>query len=406
MNNTNQKPSLDQTIDSVQLLDLKTQYQSIKKEIDQAIAEVCESQHFIMGPVVQRFEKQIETYCGCHHAIGVSSGSDALLIALMALEITSGHEVITTPFTFFATGGAIARVGATPVFCDIDADTYNLDPEAVETYIESNCEIKAGKLINIKTGNEVKAIMPVHLFGQATHMEEIMSLAKKFDLKVIEDAAQAIGAKTAEGKTAGTQGDIGCYSFFPSKNLGAFGDGGMVVTNDDELAERLRILRVHGGKPKYYHAFIGGNFRLDALQAAVLEVKLKHLDKWTAARQANAQEYNEQLNGIENIKTPVEIEGAHHIYNQYTIASLDGAPKRDSIREQLTEMKIGTEVYYPVPLHLQECFSYLGYAQGDIPKAEKAANSVFSIPIHPELMAAEIQHVSQTLSRILESSKS
>ncbi len=394
------------SIEGVPLLDLKSQYRSIKSEIDQAIAEVCESQHFIMGPVVQRFEKQIENYCGCKNAIGVSSGSDALLIALMALEITAGHEVITTPFTFFATGGAIARVGATPAFCDIDPDTYNLDPKSVENYIEKNCDIKDGKLINRHTGNEVKAIMPVHLFGQATHMEEIMRIAAKFDLHVVEDAAQAIGAKTKEGKTAGTIGDIGCYSFFPSKNLGAFGDGGMVVTNNDELAERLRILRVHGGKPKYYHAFIGGNFRLDALQAAVLEVKLKHLDEWTKARQKNAQKYNELLSSIKTIKTPTEISGTHHIYNQYTIAAVDHSLDRNHIREQLTENNIGVEVYYPVPLHLQECFNYLGHARGDIPVAERAAKDVFSIPIHPELSDDEIGYVVDVLSTIVEVSDS
>lgn len=248
------------------------------------------------------------------------------------------------------------------------------------------------------------AIMPVHLFGQATHMQEIMSLAKKFNLKVVEDAAQAIGARTTEGLSAGTLGDIGCYSFFPSKNLGAFGDGGMVVTNNDELAERLRILRVHGGKPKYYHAFIGGNFRLDALQAAILEVKLKYLDQWTAARQANARQYNERLNGIESIKTPVEITGSHHIYNQYTIATIDDTLDRDQIRAQLTERKVGTEIYYPVPLHLQECFSYLAYKAGDLPIAETAASSVLSIPIHPELATGEVAHVADALSIILQSS--
>ena len=247
------------------------------------------------------------------------------------------------------------------------------------------------------------AIMPVHLFGQATHMNEIMSLAAKYDLKIVEDAAQAIGAKTCDGIFAGTIGDIGCYSFFPSKNLGAFGDGGMVVTNDDELAERLRILRVHGGKPKYYHAFVGGNFRLDALQAAILEVKLKYLDQWTAARQTNARQYNELLHGIKSIKTPVKISGSHHIYNQYTIASVGEPMARDEIRARLTEQKISTVVYYPIPLHLQECFNYLGYSTGDMPVAEKAANSVFSIPIHPELATEEVTHVADSLSEILQS---
>ena len=400
MNNPAQKNTMHKPVDGVPLLNLKSQYRSIKKEIDQAIAEVCDSQYFIMGPVVQRFEEQIATYCGCEHAIGVSSGSDAILVALMAMEIHQGHEVITTPFTFFATGGAVARVGATPVFCDIDADTYNLDPQAVEEYIESHCKQADGKLINKKTGNEVKAIMPVHLFGQVTHMDGIMRVAEQFNLRVIEDAAQAIGAKTVEGKSAGTIGDVGCYSFFPSKNLGAFGDGGMVVTNDTELAERLRILRVHGGKPKYYHAFIGGNFRLDALQAGILEVKLKYLDQWTEARQANAARYNELLANNIYFKTPVEISGSHHIYNQYTLATNNNGISRDAVREKLGKLNIGSEIYYPVPLHLQECFSYLGHEKGSIPVAELAAESVFSIPIHPELESEELEYVAEILNTI------
>lgn len=384
-------------ITSVPLLDLKSQYQSIKTEIDQAIAEVCESQHFIMGPVVQRFEEAVASYSNSKFAIGVSSGSDALLIALMALEIEHGHDVITSPFTFFATGGAIARVGATPVFCDIDPETYNLSAASVEQFIESNCDFSNGTLTNKLTGNTVKTIIPVHLFGQTADMPAIMAVARKYGLTVIEDAAQAIGAQSATGDSAGTIGDIGCFSFFPSKNLGAFGDAGMVVCNDPEIAERLKILRVHGGKPKYYHSFIGGNFRLDAIQAAVLEVKLKYLDKWTRTRQLHAHSYNELLADSAYLKRPTETPGGRHIYNQYTLL-VDEKTNRDEVRSYLSEHQIGSEIYYPVPLHLQECFKYLGYSAGDFPISENAAESVFSIPVHPELTVPEMEYVAEKLN--------
>lgn len=396
----NHSDSTNGKIQSVPMLDLKSQYQSLKTEIDAAVAEVLESQYFIMGPVVQRFEKKIAEYCGCDHAIGVSSGSDALLVALMALDIGPGQDVITSPFTFFATGGAIARLGATPVYCDINPDTYNLDPDSIASYIDSHCEYKSGVLNNKKTGNQVKAIIPVHLFGQAAHMDGIMALANQYGLKVIEDAAQAIGSKTDTGHSAGTIGDIGCYSFFPSKNLGAFGDAGMVVTNDPELAERLSILRLHGSKPKYYHAFIGGNFRLDAIQAAVLEVKLSHLDSWTSARQANIKRYNEILSSVDALKLPFEVPKARHIYNQYTLSTINSPVSRDMAREKLAELKISTEIYYPVPLHLQECFKYLGYQKGDVPIAESAALNVFSIPIHPELSSHELEYVADSICNL------
>ena len=277
----------------VPLLDLKAQYASLKTEIAEAINEVCESQRFIMGPKVAELEQQIAEYSQCSHGIGVSSGSDALLVALMALDIGSGSEVITTPYTFFATGGAVSRVGARPVFCDIDPTTYNLSPEAVVEFIAKQCTLRDNRLINNRTGDVIKAIIPVHLYGMTADMEPLMEIARKNHLKVIEDAAQAIGSEDSNGRRAGSIADIGCFSFFPSKNLGAFGDAGMCTSNNPELAEKLKILRAHGGKPKYYHSLIGGNFRIDALQAAVLSVKLNYLDSWTAQRQENARYYDE-----------------------------------------------------------------------------------------------------------------
>ena len=382
-------------VTSVPLLDLKAQYRGIRDEIRVALDEVCESQYFVMGPKVSQFEQEVAEYSRVDHAIGVSSGSDALLVALMALDIGPGHEVLTTPFTFFATGGAIARLGATPVFCDIDPETYNLSAESASGFISKHCVIKNGELVNKNTDRTVKAIMPVHLFGQTADMNPIMSLAKENNLYVIEDAAQAIGAETSHGESAGSVGDIGCFSFFPSKNLGAFGDGGMVVTNNEALAEKLRVLRVHGGKPKYYHAMIGGNFRLDALQAAVLSVKLKHLDDWTAGRQRNADNYDELFAAnCPGIAAPLRIEGGHHIFNQYTIR----VNNRDALRAHLNEHNIGSEVYYPVPLHLQECFSSLGYSRGDFPVSEEAAESVISVPVYPEVSKAQQQYVVETIA--------
>lgn len=377
-------------VTSVPLLDLKAQYRGIRDEIKVALDEVCESQYFVMGPMVARFEKEVATYSRVDHAIGVSSGSDALLVALMALDIGPEHEVLTTPFTFFATGGAIARLGATPVFCDIDPATYNLSADSVNAFIREQCVMKDGVLVNKKSNRTIKAVMPVHLFGQTADMAPLIALAKENNLYVIEDAAQAIGAESGDGVRAGSIGDIGCFSFFPSKNLGAFGDGGMVVTQNEELAEKLRVLRVHGGKPKYYHAMIGGNFRLDALQAAVLSVKLKYLDEWTTGRQKNADRYDE-LFGAEcpDITAPYRIDGGRHIFNQYTVR----VNNRDDLRAHLNDKKIGSEVYYPVPLHLQECFSSLGYQKGDFPVSEEAAQSVISVPVYPEVSSAQQQYV-------------
>ena len=357
----------------VPLLDLKAQYNSIREEILKVTQEVYESQYFILGPRVEALEKEISDYCSSKYATGVTSGTDALLISLIAADIGDEDIVITTPYTFFATAGSIARTGAVPVFVDIDPDTYNISTDGIENNVNAMTDDQRSRL---------KAIMPVHLYGQCADMDPILKIAKKHDLVVIEDAAQAIGAEY-KGKRAGSIGDFGCFSFFPSKNLGAFGDGGIVTTNSDELYEKLKILRVHGSYPKYYHKIIGGNFRLDALQAAIVSVKLKHLDGWTAARQGNANRYRELFTsaGLDNIKLPVESQG-RHIYNQFVISV---PKKRDDLRLFLQEAEIGTEVYYPVTMHLQDCFSYLSYKKGDFPISEHAASHTLALPIYPEL---------------------
>jgi len=376
----------------VPLLDLKAQYTQIKEEIKQKIDDVCESQYFILGPSVKKLESQVADYSQCSFGVGVSSGTDALLIALMALEVGPGDEVITSPYTFFATAGAIARVGATPIFCDVDPITYNLSPKAVQEFISTQCELESGILKNKKSGGIVKVILPVHLYGQVADMEPLLEIAKENNLRVVEDAAQAIGSEYAGGKRAGSMGDIGCFSFFPSKNLGAFGDGGMCVTNNEELADRLRILRAHGSKPKYYHAHIGGNFRLDEIQAAVLLVKLKYLDGWTEGRQHNADLYSKLFEEAcldKHVITPVSTQGYRHIYNQYVLR----VEKRDELRKYLSDKNIGTEIYYPVPLHIQDCFSYLGYSAKDCKESIKAAESTVAIPIYPELTGEQQKYV-------------
>ena len=388
---------------TVPLLDLKPQYQAIKQDVDAAIARVCASQMFILGPEVQALESAIAQYSGAKFGIGMSSGTDALLIALMAFDIGHGDEVITSSFSFFATGGTVARTGARPVYVDIDPRTYNIAPSAVEKFIAAECESRAGKLINKKTGGIVRAIVPVHLYGQMADMDPLVQIARKHGLRVIEDAAQAIGSEYPHNRRAGSFGDIGCFSFFPTKNLGGFGDGGLCTANDPEIAEKLRILRVHGGKPKYYHAVIGGNFRLDELQAAVLNVKLKHLDAWTAGRQRNAAYYDRAFAAAklgERVKTPVALPGYRHIYNQYCIR----VPERDRMRAHLTECHIGTEIYYPVPLHLQKCFEYLGYRLGDLPESEKAANETLALPIYPELTSEQLQYVVDSVARFVHGS--
>ena len=359
----------------VPLLDLNAQLQTIEKDVKAAVNEVIDSTRYIMGPKVVKLEEQIAEYAGVKYATGVSSGTDALLISLMALDIGPGDIVITTPFSFFATAGVIARLGATPAFVDIDPDTYNLSPDALRHWFGANKE----KI------DKVKAIIPVHLYGQCADMDPILEIAGEYNIPVIEDAAQAIGARypsKAGIKKAGSMGTMGCFSFFPSKNLGAMGDGGMVVTNDAGINEKLNKLRNHGAKPKYYHALIGGNFRLDPIQAAILLVKLPHLDKWHSMRQKNAAYYDRNLN-IEGVKSPtVAYKREYHIYNQYVISVME---QRDELKKFLTENNIGTEIYYPVPFHKQECFRYLGYKSGDFPNSEYAATHTIALPIYPEL---------------------
>jgi dTDP-4-amino-4,6-dideoxygalactose transaminase len=381
----------------VPLLDLKLQYQPLQTEIQAAIAKICASQAFILGPATRELEGALAAYCHCRFGIGVSSGTDALLVALMALEIGRGDEVITSPFTFFATAGTIARAGARPTFCDIEPDTFNLSPAAVLSFIERRCQTKDGKLINKDTQGVIKAIMPVHLYGQVADMGPLVQIARRFNLEVIEDAAQAIGAEDANKTRAGAFGDVGCLSFFPTKNLGAFGDAGACVTNDPALAERIEILRVHGGKPKYFHSFIGGNFRIDEIQAAVLNIKLKHLDAWTAGRQRNARVYDRAFEAADlgkAVESPRAVPGVRHIFNQYVIRVRD----RDPLRQHLMAAGIGTEIYYPVPLHLQECFEYLKYRKGDFPNSERAAEETLALPIFPELNEVQLHYVVHTIA--------
>ena len=370
---------------NVPLLDLKAQYSTIKKELLQALEAVMDSQYFINGPAVKELEDLIARYSDCTSAVGVSSGTDALLCALMTLGIgqelpacRTGRpcpgvdEVITTPYTFFATGGCIWRAGARPVFVDIEPDTFNIDPSKIEAAVTEH----------------TKAIRPVHLFGQMADMDPIMTVARKHKLAVIEDAAQAIGA-AYKGHKAGSIGACGCFSFFPSKNLGGMGDGGMITTNDPALGERLAVFRNHGSKPKYYHKFVGGNFRLDTLQAAGLIVKLRHLDAWSAKRRQNAQRYNELLAGVREVTTPAVRNYNVTIVNQYVIR----VPRRNELQTFLKDNGIGTEVYYPVSMHEQECFKELGYRRRDFPESEKAAAETLALPVYPELTDPQIQYV-------------
>jgi dTDP-4-amino-4,6-dideoxygalactose transaminase len=365
----------------VPFLDLKAQYQHIKDEIDRAVTEVISEQHFILGPKVEALEEAIAAYSSVRYGIGVASGSDALTLSLMAVGVGAEGEVITTPFTFFATAGSISKVGATPVFVDIDPLTYNLDPTRIQERITP----------------QTKAIIPVHLFGQSADMELIKEIAHSNGLWVIEDAAQAIGSdyirNSAPPQRVGSIGNVGCFSFYPSKNLGGYGDGGMVTTNDDELAKRLRLLRVHGASSKYYYQCIGINSRLDALQAAVLLVKFRYLEEWTDKRLKNAAYYDQLFDEIRHQDLGIEIPyvqyNNRHIYNQYVIR----VPKRDELREFLAREGIGTDVYYPLPLHLQECYQDLGYAKGDFPHAEQAARETLALPIYPELTAEQQEYV-------------
>jgi dTDP-4-amino-4,6-dideoxygalactose transaminase len=377
----------------VPLLDLTLQYQELKKELDEAVLRVAESQYFILGPELEKMEKEFCEFLGCKYAIGVSSGTDALLLALMAIDLKPGDEVIVPTYSFFATAGVVSRLNALPVLTDNDPVTFNIDPNEIENKITPN----------------TRAIIPVHLYGQSADMDPIMEIARNHNLTVIEDGAQAISTEYKDGRKAGTIGDIGCYSFFPSKNLGCYGDGGMVVTNNDELAHMLRIKRVHGGEPKYYHRVIGGNFRLDALQAAVIRVKLPYLNQWSESRRKNVERYNqlfisaglaEETGRIEfddnnSVLLPKavykDIEGIinYHIYNQYIIRVED----RDDLKRALSDNGVSTEIYYPVPFHLQDCFSDLGYHEGDFPHAENAGKNSLALPIYPELRDEQILYV-------------
>jgi dTDP-4-amino-4,6-dideoxygalactose transaminase len=359
----------------IPILDLKVQYAAIKDEITRAINKVCESQAFALGPAVAEFEKNVAEYCNIKHAIGVSSGTDALLVSLMALGIKPGDEVITTPFSFFATAGCIVRVCARPVFVDVDPDSYNIDPALIEE----------------KITEKTRAIIPVHLFGQLARMEDVTEIAQRHNLAVIEDAAQAIGASRS-GTLAGNFGDCGCFSFYPTKNLGGFGDGGLVTTNSDSLADDIRTLRDHGQKPRYFYKVIGGNFRLDGIQGAVLNVKLKYLDEWNDKRRQNAALYDSLFAGS-TVGTPEIDSGNVSIYHQYTIT----VPGRDELQKYLAANDIGSAVFYPKPLHLQDCFKELGYKQGDMPVAERLCNEVLSLPVYPELSRQEIEYVAGTV---------
>lgn len=364
----------------VSSLNLKLQYQGIKTDVLKEISKICDNQSFILGENVLGLEHEIAKYCDAKYAIGVASGTDAILLALMAAGVGPGDKVITTPYTFFATAGSIARLNAIPVFVDIEPETYNIDSDKLENILKK------------QSGPKPKAIIPVHLFGQCADMREILNLSKRYKLIVIEDAAQAIGAKY-NGVNAGSMGDFGCFSFYPSKNLGGFGDGGMVVTNNKKLAEKIKILRVHGSKPKYYHKMIGINSRLDEIQAAVLRIKLKHLETWTNKRIEKAMKYNELFNREAGLQDKVflpEIRNYnHHIFNQYIIR----VKRRNNLREYLQKEGIGTEIYYPLPLHLQRCFQYLGYKKGDFAISEKAAIETLALPMYPELAMAEQEYV-------------
>lgn len=366
---------------NVPLLDLKEQNDALRPEIEAALARVLDTNGFILGAEVAALENELAEYCGVKHTIGCASGSDAILLALMALDVGPGDEVITTPYSFFATVSSITRLGATPVFVDIEPDTCNIDAAQIEAKITSR----------------TKAIEPVHLYGQCADMAAINKIAAKHGIAVVEDAAQAIGAQE-NNIHAGALGEIGCFSFYPSKNLGGMGDGGFLTTNDDAHAKKLRALRVHGAEEKYYHKYVGLNSRLDGFQGAVLRVKLPHLDYWTMRRRHNAATYKElfENHGLtEQITLPVERDNAKHIYNQYVIRVPD---RRDELREHLTQNGVGTDIYYPVPLHLQECFAYLGYKAGDFSEAESAANETLALPIFPELRKEQFEFVAETIA--------
>jgi dTDP-4-amino-4,6-dideoxygalactose transaminase len=368
----------------VPLLDLKQQHAALREELRAALERVLDSQQFVMGEDVRLLEAELARYTGARHAVGCGSGSDALLLALLALDVREGAEVVTTPFTFFATAGAVVRAGARPVFVDIEPRTYNIDPAGVAEALTER----------------TRAVIPVHLYGQVAEMDEMLSAARKRGVRVIEDAAQAIGASDAAGRAAGAVGDAGCFSFYPTKNLGAAGEAGLVTTNDDATAERLRRLRVHGGATEYHHDEVGFNSRLDTFQAAVLRVKLPHLDGWSDARRERAAVYTRLLEGAgldEFVTPPLVLPGARHIFHQYVVRVPGG--RRDALLEHLKANGVGTKVYYPVPLHLQPCFAGLGYKEGDFPESERAARETLALPMFPELTRAQQEHVVETLRR-------
>ena len=384
----------------VPLLDLSQQYRTLAEPIRLAIEEVLASQRFILGPKGKAFEDAIASYCHVPHAIGVSSGTDALLAILMALGIGPSDAVITTAYTFFATAGCIARLGATPIFVDIDPLTFNLSPLALEKFLREECEKKAGAIAVRKTGQTVRGIIPVHLFGNCCEMNHIHTISEEYEIDVIEDAAQALGAEYPFGngpRAAGSMAEAGFFSFYPSKNLGAAGDAGLIVCREDDLAGKLRIVREHGMEPRYHHQIIGGNFRLDEIQAAILGVKLPYLSDWSRARRAAADFYREEFSSAglsETIQLPAEpyrdrIPEHYHVYHQYVIRT----QKRDALRAHLTQHEIGTEIYYPIPLHLQKCFQYLGYKEGDLPETEQAAREALALPIFPEISREQQRYV-------------
>ncbi len=373
----------------VPLLDLRLQYAGIREQVRGAVDRVLESQRFILGPEVAALEKELASYCGVPHAIGLASGTDALLLSLRALGVGPGDAVVTVPFTFFATAGAIHNLGARPIFVDIEEQSFNMDPESLDLMLARDCSfgIRARKVTHKSSGAQVKAILPVHLYGQCADMPRILEIASRYSLPVVEDACQAIGARCGE-RYAGTMGDLGCFSFFPSKNLGGAGDGGIVLSGRPELAERVRLLRNHGAEPKYYHATVGFNSRLDELQAAILRVKLGRLDEWAEARRNQAAAYKREFEtarlGREIVPPPV-LAGMTHVFHQYVVR----ARRRDELREFLKGRGIGTEVYYPLPLHLQDCFRHLGYGPADFPRSSAAAESVLALPVFPELTAEQ-----------------
>jgi dTDP-4-amino-4,6-dideoxygalactose transaminase len=387
----------------VPLLDLSEQYAALAEPIRAQIDEVLATQNFILGPKVEEFEAAIARYCGSPHAIGVSSGTDALLAVFMALGLGPGDAVITSDYSFFASGSCIARVGATPVFIDIDPVTYNISPTALERYLTDSCRRDKDGSLRTPQGEKVRAIVPVHLYGLCCDMDAVLEIAERFQLEVIEDAAQALGAeypfREASAK-AGTMGAVGTFSFYPSKNLGAAGDAGMIICQDEAFAKRLRHCRQHGMEPRYYHHFIGGNFRLDEIQAAILGVKLPHLDEWSAARRRVADNYGGEFRRLgltERVALPAEPYRDltnHHIYHQYVVRT----QRRDALREHLTLKEIGTAIYYPLALHEQDCFRYLGYGAGDFPEAERAARETLALPMYPELSREAQRYVTEAIA--------